>query len=96
MFPNLALDKLRQSLKGVKSANRARNYDVSHVSKTPILIITNYQEIIQLGSQARLHCLEVPRRDYTHKWWSEVRALQLKLLLKEVVASYRKGLWVFD
>ena len=44
------------------------------------------QEIIKVGRETRLHNLEVPRRDYTSSYWSEVRALQSKLLLMEVNA----------
>ena len=37
-----------------------------------------------------MHNLEVPRRDYTSKYWSEVRALQSRLLLVEIKVLYRK------
>ena len=49
------------------------------------------QKVIQLGCDARQHCLEVPRREYTSKFWSGVRALQSKLLLVEIKALYRTG-----
>ena len=56
------------------------------------MIIFDYQDIIKLGRDARQHSLEVPRPDYLSHYWSEVRALQSKLLSAEVVASYKKGL----
>ena len=49
------------------------------------------QKVIQLGREARQHCLEVPRREYTSKFWSGVRALQSKLLLVEIKALYKTG-----
>ena len=52
------------------------------------------QAIIELGRDTRLHNLELPRRDYTSAYWSEVRALQSKLLLVEIKALYRKDLLV--
>ena len=54
------------------------------------------QKIIELGSEARLHNLEVPRRDYTSSYWSGVRALQSRLLLMEVKALYKKDRLVID
>ena len=49
------------------------------------------QKVIQLGRDARQHCLEVPRREYTSKYWSGVRALQSYLLLEEIKALYKTG-----
>ena len=46
---------------------------------------------MQLGRDARLHNLEVPRHVYTNKYWSGVRALQSKLLLVEIKALYKTG-----
>ena len=54
------------------------------------------QKIIELGSDARLHNLEVPRRDYTSSYWSEVRALQSQLLLVEIKALFKKDRLVID
>ena len=48
------------------------------------------QDIIKLGRDTRLHNLEIPRRDYVSKYWSEVRDLQSRLLLVEIKALYRK------
>ena len=49
------------------------------------------QDIIQLGLDTQLHNLEIPRRDYVSKYWSEVRRLQSELLLVEIKGLYRKG-----
>ena len=53
-----------------------------------------YQDIIKAGRTARQHCLEVSRDDYLSHYWQEVMILQSELLLAEVVATYKKRLWV--
>ena len=53
-----------------------------------------YQDIIKAGRTDRQHCLEVSRDDYLSHYWQEVMILQSELLLAEVVATYKKRLWV--
>ena len=93
MVPKVAVNELRRALDRVELWGPARRLDVSYFILNPYIHCC-CQDIIKAGSQARQHCLEVPRDDYLSHYWQEVRVLQSELLLAEVVATYKKRLWV--